>query len=51
MWIPRLITVFWRLTSLVIVLVIQGNSEEAAVQQRLARRILTTLSDLGPCFI
>jgi len=50
-WIPRLITVFWRLTSLVIVLVIQGNSEEAAVQQRLARRILTTLSDLGPCFI
>ena len=42
---------FWRLTSLVIVLAIQGNSDDAAVQQRLARRILTTLSDLGPCFI
>ena len=50
-WIPRLISVFWRLTSLVIVLAIQGNSDDAAVQQRLARRILTTLSDLGPCFI
>jgi len=31
--------------------VVQGNSSDAAVQQRLAGRILRTLTNLGPCFI
>ena len=32
-------------------LAVQGNSRDPKVQQQLARRILTTLSGLGPCFI
>ena len=49
--IARLIVVIWQLSSLALVLVVQGNSSNAKVQQGLGRRILTTLTDLGPCFI
>ena len=49
--IARLLVVIWQLSSLALVLVVQGNSSNAQVQQRLGRRILTTLTDLGPCFI
>jgi predicted unusual protein kinase regulating ubiquinone biosynthesis (AarF/ABC1/UbiB family) len=50
-WIPRLIVVFWQLGWLGITLAVQANSTNPKTQQRLARRILTTLTDLGPCFI
>lgn len=47
----RLTAVFWQLGSLVMAVLVQGNSRNAGVQQRLARRIFTTLTGLGPCFI
>ena len=47
----RLTAVFWQLGSLVMAVLVQGNSRDAGVQQRLARRIFTTLTGLGPCFI
>jgi len=49
--VTRLLVVLWQLLSLVIALVVQGNSADAKVQQRLAGRILHTLTNLGPCFI
>ncbi len=47
----RLLVVAWQLSSLVLVLVVQGNSSNAEVQKQLGRRILHTLTALGPCFI
>lgn len=47
----RLTAVLWQLGSLALVLVVQGNSRDTGVQQRLAKRIFTTLTGLGPCFI
>ncbi len=47
----RLATVLWQLGSLGLVLLVQGNSSDQAVQRRLAERILHTLTALGPCFI
>ena len=49
--IPRLLQLVWSFTGLVIVVLIEGSSSDPAVQQRLARRILNTLTGLGPCFI
>jgi len=49
--ITRLLVVLGQLLSLAIALVVQGNSADAKVQQRLAGRILRTLTNLGPCFI
>ena len=49
--IPRLIQVLWSLGGLVLVLLLQGGSSVSTVQQGLARRILNTLTGLGPCFI
>ena len=49
--IPRLVQVLWSLAGLVLVLLLRGGSRDAAVQQGLARRILNTLTGLGPCFI
>jgi len=49
--VSRLVVVLSQLLSLAIALVVQGNSRDAAVQQRLAGRILRTLTSLGPCFI
>ena len=47
----RLAVVLWQLGWLAIALVSQASSPDPKVQQRLARRILTTLASLGPCFI
>ena len=49
--IPRLVHVLWSLAGLVLVLLLRGGSSDATVQQGLARRILNTLTGLGPCFI
>ena len=50
-WISRLLVVVWQLGGLAITLVSQSSSPDPKVQRRLAQRILTTLSGLGPCFI
>ncbi len=50
-WIRRLLQVGWQLGWLAITVAAQANSSDPEVQKRLARRILTTLSNLGPCFI
>ena len=47
----RLVQVLFQLGSLTLALVVQGNSTNAKVQQRLAQRIRITLTELGPCFI
>ena len=47
----RLVVVIVTLGRLAIEIVAQGNSTDAKVQQRVARRILTSLTALGPCFI
>ena len=49
--VSRLVVLLWQLSSLALVLVLQGNSSSARTQKRLAERILTTLTNLGPCFI
>jgi len=49
--ISRLIVVLSQLLGLTMALVIQGNSTNRGVQERLATRIRTTLTQLGPCFI
>ena len=48
---PRLVQVLLSLAGLVLVLLLRGGSSDPAVQQGLARRILNTLTGLGPCFI
>lgn len=48
---PRLIQIFWALSGLAISLLIRGNSSDPRVQRNLARTILRTLTNLGPCFI
>ncbi|MEB3256577.1 MAG: AarF/ABC1/UbiB kinase family protein [Synechococcaceae cyanobacterium] len=50
-WISRLLVVVWQIGWLALTLATQASSRDAAVHRRLARRILTTLSNLGPCFI
>jgi predicted unusual protein kinase regulating ubiquinone biosynthesis (AarF/ABC1/UbiB family) len=47
----RLLVVVFTLGSLAIDIVAQSNSSDAKVQKRLARRILNSLTSLGPCFI
>lgn len=49
--IGRLTVLLSQLLSLALVLVIQGGSNDRKVQQRLGKRIFTTLTNLGPCFI
>ena len=49
--VSRLLVVAWQLSSLGLVLVVQGNSSDSEVQKQLGRRILHTLTALGPCFI
>jgi len=49
--IPRAIQIFWALIGLLLSLLIRGGSSDAQVQRNLARRLLRTLTDLGPCFI
>jgi predicted unusual protein kinase regulating ubiquinone biosynthesis (AarF/ABC1/UbiB family) len=47
----RLTMLLSQLLSLAVVLVIQGGSNDPKVQKRLGKRIFTTLTNLGPCFI
>ena len=47
----RLTVLLSQLLSLAVVLVIQGGSNDPKVQKRLGKRIFTTLTNLGPCFI
>ena len=49
--IPRLIQILWALLSLGLKLLIRGSSNDPEVQRNLARSLLRTLTDLGPCFI
>ena len=49
--ISRLVVVLSQLVSLAGVLLLQANSPDPKVQQRLGQRIFTTLTNLGPCFI
>lgn len=49
--ISRLVVVLSQLVSLAVVLLLQANSPDPKVQQRLGKRIFTTLTNLGPCFI
>ncbi len=50
-WVPRLFQIIISLLLLSLRLIIYGSSPEAKIQKDLARRLLTTLTDLGPCFI
>lgn len=47
----RLLQVLSQLAALALALLIQGSSSDPAVQRRLGQKILTTLTNLGPCFI
>jgi predicted unusual protein kinase regulating ubiquinone biosynthesis (AarF/ABC1/UbiB family) len=49
--ISRLVVLLAQLLGLALVLVVQSGSRDPKVQQRLGRRIFTTLTNLGPCFI
>ena len=49
--IPRLIRVISSLAILTTFILVQGSSQDAKVQRNLARRLLHTLTNLGPCFI
>ncbi len=49
--VSRLLVVLWQLGTLALVLIVQGNSSNQEVQRQLGRRILNTLTALGPCFI
>ena len=49
--IPRLIQIFWALLGLALSLLLRGGSSDPSVQRNLARTLLRTLTNLGPCFI
>jgi predicted unusual protein kinase regulating ubiquinone biosynthesis (AarF/ABC1/UbiB family) len=51
LFLSRLSSVLWQLISLALTLVVHAGSGDRAVQQRLGKRILATLTSLGPCFI
>ena len=51
MLISRLVVLLSQLLGLTLVLVLQSGSRDPKVQQRLGKRIFTTLTSLGPCFI
>ena len=48
---PRLIQILWALVGLVLSVLLRGNSSDPRVQRNLARTLLRTLTNLGPCFI
>ncbi len=50
-WVGRLLVVLAQLGGLTLTLATQANSPDPKVQQRVARRILATMANLGPCFI
>ncbi|KGG29593.1 MULTISPECIES: ABC1 kinase family protein [unclassified Prochlorococcus] len=50
-WIPRLIHVLTSLITLAVTVLSQGSSNDEDEQKKLAKRLLITLTNLGPCFI
>ena len=50
-YLPRLFQIIWALTGLVVSLLVRGGSKDSEVQRKLARTLLRTLTNLGPCFI
>ncbi len=51
LWIPRLVEILVSISALAIVLTIQGSSKNEDIQKRIAKQILLTITNLGPCFI
>ena len=49
--VPRLIQIFWALLGLILSLLLRGGSNDPRIQRNLARTLLRTLTNLGPCFI
>jgi predicted unusual protein kinase regulating ubiquinone biosynthesis (AarF/ABC1/UbiB family) len=47
----RLMVILWQLGSLALALMLQASSRDPSTQSRLAKAILSTLTNLGPCFI
>ena len=50
-WIPRLFQIITSLSLLAIRMLIQGSSSDEKVHKNLAKTLLKTLTELGPCFI
>ena len=50
-YLPRVFQIIWALTGLVVSLLLRGRSKDSEVQRKLARTLLRTLTNLGPCFI
>ncbi len=50
-WIPRLFQIITSIVSIVFIILLKGNSREESVQKELAKFLLESLTDLGPCFI
>ncbi len=50
-WIPRIVEILSSLIFLTINLILQGSSNDAEIQRKLAKKLLNTLTSLGPCFI
>tara|TARA_Y100001968_G_scaffold161721_1_gene147915 strand:- start:10070 stop:11716 length:1647 start_codon:yes stop_codon:yes gene_type:complete len=51
LWVPRIIYIVFSLSNLIVSLLIQGSSKNGEIQKKLAKKIFTTLKNLGPCFI
>ncbi len=50
-YLPRALQIGWALLGMVLSLLIRGGSNDPDVQRQLARTLLKTLTNLGPCFI
>ena len=50
-WIPRFIHVLTSLLILAVRVLSQGSNNDEEAQKRLAKKLLITLTNLGPCFI
>ena len=50
-YLPRVVQIIWALTGLLVSLLLRGRSKDSEVQRNLARTLLRTLTNLGPCFI
>ena len=50
-WVPRLLEIFLSLSLLIIKILFLGSSKDEEVHKSLAKSLLQTLTNLGPCFI
>ena len=50
-WIPRILYITFRIILLILRFLIDGKSKSNYVQKELAKYLLDTITDLGPCFI